>query len=415
MYIRIRKNSFYFAVVVFLLWIPTLIIKYPVINSVVSPLKNLMLIGYAGLFFLRKKRLNTHNIFLLLYLLLFIGITLVLGGDYLYVINSSYKIFFSCILLQSLIYEKESQIFSIIKNVLGIMVITNVVFLLLYPNGIYTIVNVANQYYTVESAWWLFGPKNNTIMWILASNLLSQISIFQNKYNKINIFEGRARNWFDYIVVISTVLTPALTKSSTSLFVMFVMTSVLIFNVFYKTVNSKLLVAGIVGMYIILSITLYSMSSSNLLSFFAGLFGKDATFTGRTSAWANSIVLFSQSPIYGYGYLSSNQMQNMLGAVAFVNTHNTLLQILLNGGLLLEVVFILYLISIIRRIIRVLRLEKQTGVLLIIAVGALFIEMCFEAFTASEQYWLFILLIGMIADKLISSVVMNKKVGIYED
>lgn len=260
-----------------------------------------------------------------------------------------------------------------------------------------------NEWYTSKAPWWLFGPKNNMIMWIIAANLLSQISIMQRKYRKIIIFEDIKRNFFDYLVILATILTPALTKSSTSLFVMLILSSVILLKGIYQNVNTKMMVWIIAGMYVILSMTLYSMSSSNFLSFFAGLFGKDATFTGRTSAWASAIAMIIRKPVLGYGYISSKDMQSLLGASAFVNTHNTLLQILVNGGLVLGVVFVSYIVYLIKRITNAIQREKHIGVLLIIAMAALFIEMCFETFSTSEPYWLFLLLIGMIADRIISN------------
>nr|WP_296959508.1 O-antigen ligase family protein [uncultured Mediterraneibacter sp.] len=59
--------------------------------------------------------------------------------------------------------------------------------------------------------------------------------------------------------------------------------------------------------------------------------GKDATLTGRTYIWAAAISKFWRSPVLGYGYGELAHLQYV--------AHNQILQLLINGGLLLLVLF----------------------------------------------------------------------------
>ena len=142
-------------------------------------------------------------------------------------------------------------------------------------------------------------------------------------------------------------------------------------------------------LFIYLSINLLLVFSSHLgiFSFFAGLFGKDSTFTGRTTAWTNSVLLFLQKPILGYGLLDADTARAYLGAYAFVNSHNTLLQVLISGGLLLCVQYIMLLHMLLKKNCEVENNDSAFFAMIIWTLFMLSIQSCFEANADSILYW----------------------------
>lgn len=67
--------------------------------------------------------------------------------------------------------------------------------------------------------------------------------------------------------------------------------------------------------------------------------GKDLTFTNRTILWDAAARVFWQSPVIGYGYVDSDWYNTHMASFA-IGPHNYIYGILLNGGIILILVFI---------------------------------------------------------------------------
>jgi O-antigen ligase len=90
---------------------------------------------------------------------------------------------------------------------------------------------------------------------------------------------------------------------------------------------------------------------NSYLGYFLELLGRDPTLTGRTLLWAWAIDVINEKPILGWGYLAYNGSQ-LAGSIADTYTefqnynvphfHNGYLQLLVEGG---AVTFIPYILS----------------------------------------------------------------------
>lgn len=71
------------------------------------------------------------------------------------------------------------------------------------------------------------------------------------------------------------------------------------------------------------------------------VFEKDLTFTNRTSMWDASLRAFSDSPLIGWGYVDTDWYVTRMESSA-VGPHNFLLQVLINGGVVLLILFAIF-------------------------------------------------------------------------
>lgn len=103
---------------------------------------------------------------------------------------------------------------------------------------------------------------------------------------------------------------------------------------------------------------------------------KDITFTERTSIWDNAMNTIAQSPIYGYGFVDdawflSNMYSEALGP------HNMVLGILIHGGIILLIIYIILLYMSYRKIEKY---NNNTAILLL-AANAVALVMCLMEMT----------------------------------
>ncbi len=94
-----------------------------------------------------------------------------------------------------------------------------------------------------------------------------------------------------------------------------------------RLINLILVGAGVVGVVGVVVFLLVTGKMAGLLTFFTSV-GLDDR--GRVEMWANHVWLFTESPIFGSGFMAYRQLA--LGPQ--LNAHNTLLQMLSSAGLI---------------------------------------------------------------------------------
>ena len=131
------------------------------------------------------------------------------------------------------------------------------------------------------------------------------------------------------------------------------------------------------------------------------IFGKDTTLTGRTDLWDQALELISINFLYGkgdsyalnqYGWLTKtywNDKTQVLEDVYFV-AHNQFLEILVNGGIICLIPFLLFFYSMIKSA-RKIRNYKYKNIIAAAILGY-FIAMITDLFTPYEPLYLFILI-----------------------
>lgn len=130
-----------------------------------------------------------------------------------------------------------------------------------------------------------------------------------------------------------------------------------------------------------------SISSNKLVSFFIeDILEKDLTFSGRTEIWFNDLMTFLDSPIYGYGYQTSEWLEVYINAIS---PHNYVFAVLLRGGILLLSCEIIILIVCIRK---TLLSKNKASSLLLFSVWTLLIMSVMEAYSLYLYFYVYVIL-----------------------
>lgn len=127
--------------------------------------------------------------------------------------------------------------------------------------------------------------------------------------------------------------------------------------------------------------TVFSMGdisqNKHVVYFVEQVLHKDMSFTHRASVWVFSLLLILRSPVWGYGTQDMAWYIDKLGGVT--TAHNIFLQVMLDGGFVLLVVF---LIIIFTTLFRLIRCKGEQNKLLIFGIINAFFMMMMETYPA---------------------------------
>ena len=165
-----------------------------------------------------------------------------------------------------------------------------------------------------------------------------------------------------------------------------------------KPANMK---AGIV-IGVIADVAIVVFRVQEKLGLFIGtIFGKDTTLTGRTDLWNQALELIGIHFLYGkgdsyalnqYGWLTKtywNDKTQILEDVYFV-AHNQFLEVLVNGGIICLIPFLLFFYSMIKSARKIRNYNYKN--IIAAAILGYFIAMITDLITPYEPLYLFILI-----------------------
>lgn len=214
----------------------------------------------------------------------------------------------------------------------GTIVFLNMITVLLFPDGMYE--NMRG-----DSGNWLLGHYNSHFFLVLPwLTMFTFYSIKKNKNLRFHII------LITLLLIIVTYLAGSRTSSISLAF--FLLTLVTCFKI------KKISLPGI-GMIItgsaILSYLMVWMRIQECFSdFIHNVLHRDVTLTGRTSIWDTAINMFWKSPIIGNGAIIYKP--NLSSDWSTTQAHNTFLNVLVNGGVIGIILFLLIFILIIPKI-----------------------------------------------------------------
>ena len=299
------------------------------INRLINLLNNILaLYMLSDICFLLIKTKKTEKptpitTLFLLYLIAYITITLITGGELVF--NNITSMIKSAILLVWLdrhIKEETDLLEGPILAAFYIWCIFDTIVTVLYPAGAPFLMNG-----------YVLGWKNNKIMYFVITNLLSA-------YHYVKLEGTRKRINFAIfwgILAIGCIVNSILIESSTTamvviLIVLFVPLRKIITHT--PLVNEKFVMAfhAICFFLIIFVRELFQEPLNQLMNV---LFGKDATFTGRIYIWRVALAQIIRSPIWGYGkYGTQYAILPSEYEYAWTMAHNQILDLMLRGGII---------------------------------------------------------------------------------
>ena len=187
---------------------------------------------------------------------------------------------------------------------------------------------------------------------------------------------------------------------SLSLFIGFSGTGVIcgLFSLFilifyrYIAINKRFLVCVIIMLFIILL-----SNNTSYFASFTSILNKDITFTNRTYIWAQTISKIISSPLIGYGRGATTAIVNLYGNTmhTFTETHNLILEVFFEGGILSGVTFIYIYAS----IIKIINRKTPIGKISMLFIICLFIAGLMESFANNLMLWIFTTIIYLVNKK----------------
>lgn len=252
-----------------------------------------------------------------------------------------------------------------------IVVLIDCATIYLFPKGLYMDSVTADIAYEVPK--WIFGAKNNHIIWYVVTIYLCSLLAFSNN--------GKAFFYKIMLIILMVLSSGAMyiLESSTSLGTILICDLGLILTfLFNKKIKTKKLTTICVVCYFVFLYIILFGDKSFLEPIVESLLGKEMTFTGRTEIWEITINYIKCHPLFGVGVLSQLEAINLLrdAAPGLVNCHNHFLQVIWEGGLFLIAIYIIQLFMIVQNLNKSKNNMMRTFSLFVLI--ALFFEMTFE-------------------------------------
>ena len=353
---------------------PSYLVQFSQLNQIY----NLLQILVTGIIFIRfiKQRRMSINLVLVLLMELLLFISSVKNDlPYIDVLKNIIQTVSLCSIIEFFSRKDLRKLFLALKIIFEFWIIADFIFALKYPLG------VRVGLYNV----WLFGAKNGQLMFILPTVFCTYIYNFiLNKFKKVRLAE------FLLILFMSSYILVTV-KSATSIIAIFIFIFLMFFS--NSKLYAKISMKSISLIYLALFIgVVFFQIQNNFSSFFMNTFGKDVTFTGRTTIWKKSIEYISKQPFLGYGLEPSNIRIIKMNNIAALNCHNMLLEIAYDGGFLLVSVFTIFWLRLCNSVDNYSRKNNQILKSVLIVY---IIELFTEVFSFEVLLWVFILVFSI--------------------
>lgn len=214
--------------------------------------------------------------------------------------------------------EKVMAILDAWKCILLVLVIIDLLSQIMYPEGLY-----ASQF---DSYNWFLGYKTTRVLYSLPMCMMFFYTSMRRK-GKIS-----SKCWIILLISVYDAFLSQATAASAALAVAGIL-AFLENNKFFGKVTRKILnIKFWYICYFVLTCLIVVSQSANLLVFFASMFGKTVTFSGRTVIWLNCVNSIISSKGIGVGYLVSEQYATLTHWLRGTNAHNQVLGLLVTGG-----------------------------------------------------------------------------------
>lgn len=242
----------------------------------------------------------------------------------------------------------------------GVLSFLQLCSLFMKPDGLYKNVNNVKQY---------FWADNNSVMQYVL--ILVTIAIL------LYIYGNRRISSFSIMFLCISLTLSVVSKSGTGLACTVMLILMYLFQVYIKQIRLLYVLVGLVFVFFII-VVIQSYNSSWLQYIVVGLLGKNLEFTGRIYIWSESIRVWLTSPVYGIGIGRGGNGVYFLGH--WHGAHNMYLQILVDGGLLS---LILYLIPPIVCALKITHCKKTLqNKILVAGIFAIELAMMFEIYNS---------------------------------
>lgn len=233
--------------------------------------------------------------------------------------------FFGVVLLaETYIKTRPRELLIALKITLSTLVLINALTVLVFPNGIWTVVQDEGWRLSYEG-YWLFGHRNNFGTPILAALLACSVSdiIYYARIKKSTVVIAVAS-------IYSVVVTWSATSLVTTVLALALLVGIIIFGSF-KAIRPGYLL----GAYALVDIGIVFFDIQNrFAALIKDVLHRSADLTGRSQLWDIVKTKIRESPIFGYGIRTTVDNGLTVYNSNYVHAHNGELDIVYNSGFL---------------------------------------------------------------------------------
>lgn len=327
-----------------LLLFPLLKINYfshfPVANLIYQ-LALVLVFGYCIVLYLKCRKMPSLFVFLFILLEGWLYIQTYLNhGDIPEVMRVSRSVICMAFVID-LFSDDMKYLLKALYQYFAFFATINLLLMLVFPNGIYSVYSAAYGTSTVE---WLFGVGNSSIAWHYPAVVVAWCySIIMNntKYG-----------WYMSIIALTSHLIDGSATTIVGILIILLFQNIPLIK---KIITPKI---GCILVFLAFIIVVIQQKFDFLEPFIVGFLGKDMTFTGRLLIWSNAFEAFLDNPISGHGIMYTKDIIRILGVMPNVDylwegathCHDNYLQILFTGGIVAAAIYFLLYRSAIKKI-----------------------------------------------------------------
>ena len=371
-----RKDLFYILVYFFITLaffkVPYMLIELNDINEVYFGAQLIIFCLFA-LFSLKEIKYNWY-ILLIIIFLIFNSIVSIGKTEVTTILSSFINVAGLCLVVNYGSRKNASHFFKGFKFAFSFLLLVNLITMIKYPDGLYY--NPGNN----SSQNWFLGYKNAIIMYIYPLIIFSHIDTI--------VFKKRKISKFDLFAFIISVASIVMSNSSTSIVGLTVIIAVIVLpNLIKNTtlLNSINYFYAYIGLFF--AIIVFKMQ--NIFSFIIeDVLHKDLTFTGRTFIWEYVLKNIKNIPLFGYG--DKSFVYTLASGTTVRSTHNQILQIIYNYGVISVTLFILILFITMKKLYKIREFQLVKFVSLYIFMW--FIMMLIESY--DMQYFMYLVVLA---------------------
>lgn len=296
----------------------------------------------AIIYILIKKQIPKVTLILLLYFLIYAYATYINDGNLLNLFNYSMSIISFVIWIEIILKNHPLQGLQSLNITYILLVYLNLLFFIIFPNG-YEYIIANNGDYVSR---YFLGVYNQFAATLIPAVIVNIVYTYM-RYKTIKLQS--------IILLITVLFTFIYFWSATSLVgIALIVVYLILFrkSIFNLLVKVKVIIPIIIGLFVMI----VGFNNLGVFSFFIeNILDKDVTLSTRTIIWDAAIEMIKESPYFGYGYLGDGSKYITFGSGRQRDAHNTILQYMLQHGIVGFIPLILLMILFIKNLV------KQSG------------------------------------------------------
>lgn len=227
------------------------------------------------------------------------------------------------------------RLIRVLRTYLEIVIIINLIYIILYPTGAYE--GSVYSHYN-----WFLGYKSSLQCYMVPCICLEWLD---SRYSKKSI---------RFITMLFIGVAETILSHNAMLSVgMILLTLFIVFRLYElkPLQNGYLYIVLVILVNVMFVFFIALLSKMPIFQAFLGIFNKTMTLSSRASIiWPKTLQLIAENPVFGHGVYLAKNYDRIFGKAGFSHAHNQFLQVLLDGGVFLLVIFFYWLFYVCRRL-----------------------------------------------------------------